>query len=87
MSAREPGAYWVDTAVAKAEVAFWDGDAWWLWGIPARFMPGDVDVVSPRLTRPDATETVPALTVRWGVPVGDAPDADTAGVLHGGGGG
>lgn len=43
-----------------------------------------VDAVRAALGDP---EPVPRLAVRWNVPPGDGGDADTSGVVHGGGGG
>lgn len=91
---REPGFYWVRAGNCPPEVAEWDArDRCWrstFWHATDGMDDAGgarIVVLSPRLTPPGDPEPVPRLAVRWNVPPGDAPDADTAGVLHGGGGG
>lgn len=47
---REVGYYWVSTP-EEPEIAFWDGDDWWMTGLDTpTLVPGDV--LSDRLTPP-----------------------------------
>lgn len=72
---REPGFYWVRAGNCPPEVAEWDArDRCWrsTYWFAAGGMDGRIAVLSPRLTPPGEAETVPPLTVRWGVPPGGA---------------
>lgn len=84
---REMGHYWVRYGDdGQEEIAVWDDGQWWCAGDDCGYPPETMTVLSPRLTPPGVGVSVPRLAVRWNVPPGDAPDADTAGVLHGGAG-
>lgn len=80
---RAAGWYWVSANGGVPEIAEWDAaDRRWrsTYWQAANGMGTRVVVLSPRLTPPEpgtaAPEPAPRLRVRWGVPVGDAPDGD-----------
>lgn len=78
---RAPGWYWVSANGGAPEVAEWDAaDRCWrstYWYSVDGMGHGHVAVLSPRLTPPTPSDPPPRLRVRWGVPIGDAPDGDT----------
>lgn len=81
---REAGWYWVRANGGVPEIAEWDAaNRCWrstYWYSVDGMGHGHIAVLSPRLTPPEpgtaAPEPAPRLRVRWGVPVGDAPDGD-----------